>query len=226
MYTSDFKGVIVFPEELDNNFSPNKVFWHQRLSIYMNKREVRSGNENTSQLSQVLRGCPEWEPIDNDGNGRPDSDKIGYGMSRRLRTPDYNTRYHKPTPECVALLSNNTVPWHMEDPNQTPYPAGPWKITQVRNASSRIIFGDSRNTWLDPTPDLPTVPASETPGWSLDETLIQATSGDIGRHSSVRFVRNKNDPKYKALRANYCFVDGHCETLDPDVAFRAISNPK
>jgi len=28
------------------------------------------------------------------------------------------------------------------------------------------------------------------------------------------------------LRSNFCFVDGHCETLDPDSALQGINNPK
>src|SRR5688500_2154619 len=109
MYTIDFKGVIVFPEELDSNFNPNRVFWHQRLSQYLNRKDTRGNNFDTSGTSAVLRSCPEWTPIDNNGDGRPDSDKIGYGMSRRLRTPEFNTRYHKPG--LHTELSNWQTPW-------------------------------------------------------------------------------------------------------------------
>src|SRR6185369_3887030 len=70
MYINDFKLVIVQPVQWDPNFSPTTVFWFQRLSAYMNKKESRQGDFDSSQVSMVFKGCPEWAGIDNDGDGK------------------------------------------------------------------------------------------------------------------------------------------------------------
>src|SRR3954466_10553080 len=75
MYLGAYKGAIVQPVEYDPNYNPTTVLWHQRLSVFFNKNDVRSGSEDSSKLSTMLRGCPEWTSIDNDGNGKPASDK-------------------------------------------------------------------------------------------------------------------------------------------------------
>jgi prepilin-type N-terminal cleavage/methylation domain-containing protein/prepilin-type processing-associated H-X9-DG protein len=228
MYVSEYKGVIVQPVEWDKNYNPRAVFWHQRLSTYFNKKDVRASSDDASQLSAVLRGCPEWSPIDNDGNNVPDSDKTGYGMSRRLRSPESRTRYHAPVnPDPAASNSPEGASGPVgteatSPPSGTVYYAPYWKIAQIKHASSRILFGDSRNTWLDPA----------TTGWDLTFAANKATSGDPGRHSGHKLfnVPSGVDPKtlsqYSALRANYCFVDGHCETLDAESALKAINDPK
>jgi prepilin-type processing-associated H-X9-DG protein len=206
MYIGDFKGIVVFPLQVDPNYSPNNVFWHQRLSIYLNKRDTRGSNPDASDVSAVIRGCPEVEILLNT-TGTPSTDKIGYGMSRRLLAPESRTRYYFP---ANGIAGNGPT----SASEQKPPP--PWKITQIKKPSSRILFGDSRNTYLDPS----------TSGWDLSGTMLQGGSGDVGRHSSARFVSDKADPKYKVMRANYCFVDGHAETLDPEAALQAVNNPK
>jgi prepilin-type processing-associated H-X9-DG protein len=95
----------------------------------------------------------------------------------------------------------------------------------IKKPASRILFGDSRNTFLDPS--LADYPAGK-PGWDLTVGIAgpgAGVSGDVGRHSAYRWVQYA-DPKYKQMRANYCFVDGHCETLDPIAAEKAINNPQ
>lgn len=222
LYLIDSKGVVVLPVEWDANFNPRAAFWFQRLSTYLNRKDVRGSNFDTSDVSAVIRGCPEWEGIDSNADGRPDSDKIGYGMSRRLRTPESRTRYHAPISTNPAAAnspegangpagSDATAP-----PSGTVYYPPYWKITQLKKPSSRILFGDSRNTWLDPP----------VAGWELDFGLLSGVSGDVGRHAGKRGVRSKTDPAYSGMRANYVFVDGHAETLDPEQALRAINNPK
>jgi prepilin-type processing-associated H-X9-DG protein len=101
-------------------------------------------------------------------------------------------------------------------PTGTVYIPPWWKITNVGKPASRILFGDSRNTFLDPP----------TAGWDLDFALNQATSGDPGRHGGKRNVRSKTEPGYTTMRANYVFCDGHAETLDPERALEAINNPR
>jgi len=219
MYLNDYKGVIVQPVQYDANYNPTSVFWHQRLSEYMNRRSDRGSTLANSQISQVLRGCPEFELAYN-SNGTPSTDKIGYGMSRRLRTPESRTRYHNPVVPGVANSPGGiSGPASASEENPTDgtvYYPPPWKITQIKKPTSRILFGDSWNTWLDPA----------TTGWDLTASAVNAQSGDIGRHSRVRKVDSTSDPKYRAMRANYCFVDGHVETLDPEQALTAINNPK
>jgi prepilin-type processing-associated H-X9-DG protein len=223
MYLGDFKGVIVFPQQEDPNFNPRRVFWHQRLSQYLNKRDTRGNTADVSELSAVVKGCPEWEGIDNTGDGKPDSDKIGYGMSRRLMATIDGTgsginrfKYHAPADGIAGngpLDNDHLLPGYVPPP---------WKITMIKKPSSRILFGDSRNTNLDPS-----VPSTSRPaGWDLTFSLIQATSGDIGRHAGPKVVKDATDPGLKQMRANYCFVDGHVETLDPVSAERAINNPR
>jgi prepilin-type N-terminal cleavage/methylation domain-containing protein/prepilin-type processing-associated H-X9-DG protein len=221
MYVNDHKGIIVNPVEYDASFNPTTVFWHQRLSFYMNKRSARGSNPDASELSGSIRGCPEFEIAFNT-NGTPSSDKIGYGMSRRLRTPQSRTRYHMPFNPAVpttspggingpALASEVTSP-----PSGTVYYPPPWKINNLTKPSTRILFGDSWNTYLDPG----------TAGWDLTSSALNAQSGDIGRHSKVRQVASTSDPAYKRMRANYAFVDGHVEQLDPETALQAINNPR
>lgn len=212
MYCNDFKGVIVFPLFIDKNYSPNNVFWHQRLSMYMNRKGTRGSNPDASVLSQALKGCPEVGTLYNT-DGSPSTDKTGYGMSRRLRAPESRTRYHAP------VDANGNGPQGSDftsPPSGTVYLAPPWKITQVKKASSRILFGDSNNTYLDPP----------TTGWDLTSTAFNAQSGDVGRHSAVKKVEVATDQKYKQMRANYCFVDGHCSTLSPDEALKSINDPQ
>jgi prepilin-type processing-associated H-X9-DG protein len=228
MYTSDAKGTIVQPVEYDKNFSPTTVMWHQRLSKYLNRSEVRGGNFDTSQTASVLRSCPEWAAIDNQNNGPTDSDKIGYGMSRRLRTPESVTRYHAPFNPTVPVTSPSGINGPADPAEATSPPAGTvyfppyWKITQIKHAASRILFGDSRNHLLDPS----------STGWDLTVAANLAVSGDPCRHSSAKLynVASGVDPhtlrEYPNLRANYCFVDGHCETLDAESALKAIYDPK
>jgi prepilin-type N-terminal cleavage/methylation domain-containing protein/prepilin-type processing-associated H-X9-DG protein len=216
MYVGDFKGVVVFPYQEDPNFSPRRVFWFQRLSQYMNRRDTRGSNPGASQVSEVVKGCPEWDAINNT-TGAPSTDKIGYGMSRRLLAATDGTgafinrfKYHAP---ADGIAGNGPLDNDHLKPGYIP---PPWKITMLKKPSSRILFGDSRNTWLDPPTD----------GWDLNFTILEPVSGDIGRHGGPRSVKTKDDRGYKNMRANYCFADGHCETLDPEAALRANNDPR
>lgn len=220
MYTNEFKGVIVQPVDWDPKYSPVTVFWFQRLSVYMNRKDIRGSNYTYSQVSDAIKGCPEWNGIDNNGGGT-DTDKIGYGMSRRLRTPESRTRYHFPGPDNARPGTptgvNGPISTDMSSPpTGTVYYAPWWKVTQIKKQSSRVLFADSRNTFVDPP----------VAGWDLSVSLNAAVSGDVGRHTRRVIVTDKTDVKYKSLRANYCFFDGHVETLDPETALRAINDPK
>ena len=238
MYINDFKLAIVQPVQWDTNFKPEKVFWFQRLSAYMNKKDSRQGDFNSSKVSMVFKGCPEWEPVDNEPNGIPDSDKIGYGMSRRLRAPLSRQRYHypgQPGQPWLAVAGIPTSPGGINGvagTSEAPPPAGTnknylapwWKITNVGKPASRILFGDSRNTWLDPNgPDAlnPNGFWDFGPVWNSN-----VGSGDPGRHSSKRWVQAKTDAAYTTLKANYVFCDGHAESMDPEAALKAINMPQ
>jgi prepilin-type N-terminal cleavage/methylation domain-containing protein/prepilin-type processing-associated H-X9-DG protein len=227
MYVDQYKGVIVQPVEWDSNYNPPTVMWHQRLSVYFNRKDVRGNSFDISETSAVLRGCPEFVAFDNTGDGRPDSDKIGYGMSRRLRTPESRTRYHYPK---LTATGAPTTPTGINGPiaGDDPPPAGTvyyppyWKISQIKKTSSRILFGDSRNHLLDPP----------VTGWDLTKGANQDASGDPGRHSGFKAYNIPSGvdvhtlKEYSAMRANYCFVDGHCETLPAHDAERAVNEPK
>ena len=199
MYANDHKGVIVYPQETDPRFNPTTVFWFQKLSVYLNRNNIRASAIELGNVDKVLRSCPEWEGIDNNGDGKMDTDKIGYGMSQRLLAPRTRARYADPA-----------------DVGVTGYVPPPWKLTMIKSSGSRIIFGDSRNTNLDPP----------VAGWNLNFAVNAPTSGDPARHSGKRDVRNTTDPAYKTIRANYVFCDGHAESLDPEAALQAINNPK
>jgi prepilin-type N-terminal cleavage/methylation domain-containing protein/prepilin-type processing-associated H-X9-DG protein len=221
MYANDHKGVVVFPQDQTNTVDPNtfdpepasaggqKVFWFQFLSQYLNKKQARN------QVSRVVWLCPEWEQIDSNNDGQLDTDKCGYGMSRRLLAPASRTRYHSPV----------DPPESGDGPPTATYRPPPWKITQLKPAAGRIIFGDSRNTWLDPngpsTTNGPNGAWAFAPVWN-----VNVGSGDPGRHGGKRWVQGKGDPAYKTMRANYAFCDGHAETLDPERALEAINVPK
>jgi prepilin-type processing-associated H-X9-DG protein/prepilin-type N-terminal cleavage/methylation domain-containing protein len=225
MYLNDFKGVIVQPVQWDPHFSPTTVMWFQRLSTYLNRKQARGGSLDSTEVSEVLKGCPAYPPVDNNGDGIPDSDKTGYGMSRRLRTPESRTRYHIPGPDPAIPVTSpsgiNGPASGSEGPGSPGYLAPWWKITQIKKASSRIFAGDSRNHLLDP-------PAA---GWEYNVTLNLAVSGDTRRHGGLYLFDASNvsarlRPEYKTHRANYLFCDGHAETLDPERALQAINNPQ
>jgi prepilin-type N-terminal cleavage/methylation domain-containing protein/prepilin-type processing-associated H-X9-DG protein len=225
MYTNDSKGAVLQPVSYDPYLSPTTCFWFQRLSIYMNKKNSRQGTFDTSTVSEVFKGCPDFQPFDNDGDLKLDSDKIGYGMSRRLRTPQSRTRYHSP---AVAGVANSPAgisgPASASEAAAADYLPPWWKINQLGRTSSRILFGDSRNTFLDPS----------TTGWDFSQPLVgigAAVSGDTRRHGGTFFIEAdptlaRKKPEYKSQRANYAFCDGHAESLDPETALNDINNPK
>jgi prepilin-type N-terminal cleavage/methylation domain-containing protein/prepilin-type processing-associated H-X9-DG protein len=222
MYANDYKGAVLQPVSYDPYFSPTSCFWFQRLSEYMNKKQSRSGTFDSSDTSQVIKGCPEWQGIDNDGNGTPDSDKIGYGYARRLRTPQSRTRYHSP---AIPGVSNSpggiSGPASSGDASASDYLPPWWKINQLGKSASRIIVGDSRNTFLDPS----------TTGWDYNFTLNQATSGDTRRHGGLYLLDSsptaaRQRPEYKTHLANYLFLDGHAQTMSAEDALQQINNPR
>ncbi len=218
MYSNEYKGVIVFPQDPINTVNDDgdgppatgqkTVMWFQYLSQYMNKKGGRTN------VHLVLKGCPSFEFVDNNNDGVPDSDKIGYGMSRRLKSPACRTRYHIPG----DTSTHSTSATNHDNPSHAKFSAGPWKLSQIKNNASRIMFGDSRNHTLDPS----TAPA----GWALGFSLTLATSGDPARHGGKRDVRTQADPGYKTMRANYAFCDGHAENLDAETALLAINSPQ
>lgn len=222
MYANDNKGIIVNPVEYDASFSPTSVFWHQRLSYYMNKRSARGSNPNNSEVSMAIRGCPEFTVALNT-NGQESTDKVGYGMARRLRTPLSRTRYHMPvfsttianTPAGInGPTSVNEGPQTSPGVGDANYLAPPWRVTTLKNSASRIVFGDSWNTFLDP-------PAA---GWDLSSSFLNAQSGDVGRHSGGEY-KTVASAGYKKAKANYAFLDAHVETLGPDQALAALNDP-
>jgi prepilin-type N-terminal cleavage/methylation domain-containing protein/prepilin-type processing-associated H-X9-DG protein len=232
MYLNDFKGVIVQPVQWDPYFSPTTVMWFQRLSTYMNNKSVRGSNPNASTVHEVLRGCPEFGGVDNNNDGVMDTDKIGYGMSRRLRTPQSRTRYHFPglpntqAPDPAIPVTSPTgingviSTDRSSPPSGTVYAPPWWKLSMIGKPSSRIFAGDSRNHLLDP-------PAA---GWEYDATLNQDKSGDTRRHGGLYLFDTSNvnarlRAEYKTHLANYLFMDGHAETLDPETALKAINSP-
>src|SRR5204863_5500113 len=115
-------------------------------------------------------------------------------MSRRLRTPESRTRYHMPTnPDPAWPTSPTGVNGPIgTDASPTPplvYLPPYWKISMIRKPSSRLLFGDSRNTFLDPSlADY----AAGNPGWDLTVGVSGAgsgVSGDVGRHSAYRWIQ-------------------------------------
>lgn len=234
MYTNDNKGVIVLPVIPDPDFkianpgNSESVFWFQRLSIYINRNESRGSTVQSGKLNAVVRGCPEWEGLDNTGDGVIDTDKVGYGMSRRLLSPASRTRYHapyNPDPRIPPTSPGNGA--QGTDLASSDYRAPYWKLSMVKKPASRILFGDSRQSYLDPS-------TASSGGWLAINTPLSASSGDIGRHSPVRRVNSADSAtaktaepnNYKRMRANYAFVDGHVETLAPEEALQAINDPR
>jgi prepilin-type processing-associated H-X9-DG protein len=99
-----------------------------------------------------------------------------------------------------------------------------WKVNQLGKSASRVLAGDSRNTFLDPP----------VAGWEFDKAqygLGTATSGDTSRHGGRFFVdpdttNARKRPEYKTQLANYLFLDGHVETMEPERALEAVNKPK
>ena len=225
MYTNDFKGFVLQPVSYDPYLNPTTCFWFQRLSDYMNKKTSRQGTFDNSLTSALLKGCPQWQGNDNDGNGTKDSDKIGYGMARRLRTPKSRTRYHSPViPSVANSPAGISGPASASEAAAADYLPPWWKVNQLGKSASRVLVGDSRNTFLDPP----------VAGWEFDQPLTgvgTATSGDTSRHGGRFFIdpdptNARKRPEYKTQLANYLFLDGHAETMEPERALDAVNNPK
>jgi prepilin-type processing-associated H-X9-DG protein/prepilin-type N-terminal cleavage/methylation domain-containing protein len=193
-YSDTYKGVIVFPQDLagsagryngefvNDPTSRNKtVFWFQFLSMNINRKSGRTTS------SHVFTKCPEWQGL-NLGTGSEDHSKPGYGMSRRWFSPDFRDYYTIPDAQNAGLDGQG---------RPVTRPAPPWKITQVKHPSERIVFGDSKNTWLDPA----------TTGWDL---VAPTASGDIKRHGK---------------RANYLFADGHAASLNGRDSLQGVNDP-
>ena len=227
MYTNDYKGFVLQPVSFDPYFSPTTCFWFQRLSDYMNKKTSRQGTFDSSDTSAVIKGCPEW--LGNDNNSPPDgldSDKIGYGMARRLRTPISRTRYHMPANPTISGNSPAGIngPASASEATATDYLPPWWKVNQLGKSAARVIVGDSRNTFLDPP----------VAGWEFTTAEYgpnTAASGHTSRHGGKHFVESNTAaarlrPEYKKHLANYLFLDGHAETMDPERALEQINNPR
>jgi prepilin-type processing-associated H-X9-DG protein len=148
-------------------------------------------------------------------------------MSRRLRAPESRTRYHFPGPNPAIPVTTpagiNGPASGSEGPGSANYLAPWWKISQIKKPAARILFGDSRNQYLDPL-----APNSTNPNgrWDLAKLLNQAVSGDPGRHGGKRWVTLQTDPGYKTMKSNFVFCDGHAEPLDPEAALKAINLPQ
>jgi prepilin-type N-terminal cleavage/methylation domain-containing protein/prepilin-type processing-associated H-X9-DG protein len=234
MYLNEFKGAIVQPVQWDPYFNPTTVMWFQRLSAYLNRKSARGSNPSTNgETSDVFRACPEFQGVDNNNDGIMDTDKIGYGMSRRLRTPQSRTRYHFPglpntqAPDPAIPVTSPTGINGVISTDKSSPPSGTvyfppwWRLSQIGKPASRIFVGDSRNHLLDP-------PAA---GWEYDKPLTQDGSGDTRRHGGIAILDPSNvnarlRPEYKTHLANYLFMDGHAETLDPETALKAINSPQ
>jgi prepilin-type N-terminal cleavage/methylation domain-containing protein/prepilin-type processing-associated H-X9-DG protein len=226
MYTNDNKGFVLQPVSFDPYFNPTTVFWFQRLSEYMNRKQSRQGTFDSAEVNAVLKGCPEWQGNDNDGNGTLDSDKVGYGMARRLRTPQSRTRYHMPNNPVISGNSPAGIngPASAAEATASDYLAPWWKVNQLGKSAARVLVGDSRNTFLDPPVD----------GWEFNTAqygLNTAASGDTSRHGGKFFIDASRPnarlrPEYKTQLANYLFLDGHAETMDPERALEAVNNPR
>jgi prepilin-type N-terminal cleavage/methylation domain-containing protein/prepilin-type processing-associated H-X9-DG protein len=227
MYSNDNKGVIVLPVITDTNFSPTSVFWFQRLSTYINRNESRGSTVAAGKLNAVVRGCPDWEGLDNDNNGTIDTDKVGYGMSRRLLSPGSRTRYHAPYNPALPAGTGNGA--EGTDAASSTYRAPYWKLSMIKKPATRILFGDSRQSYLDPSATNGT-----NGGWAGLNAPLVASSGDVGRHSAIKRLRSATSDEaltaertdLKRMRANYTFVDGHVETLSPEEALQSINDPR
>jgi len=225
MYSNDYKGAVLQPVSYDPYFNPTTMFWFQRLSEYMNKKQSRQGSFDTSDTSAVIKGCPEWLGNDNEPNGVIDSDKIGYGMARRLRTPQSRTQYHSP---AVTGVTNS--PMGISGVAATGADTSPdylppwWKVNQLGKSAARVIVGDSRNTFLDPP----------VAGWDFTKAEYgtnTASSGHTSRHGGTYFIdasaaAARQRPEYKKHLANYLFLDGHAVTMSAEDALQQINFPQ
>lgn len=232
----------------DNETDLTKYWW-QTLSDYV----AEGGGERGDRFESFR--CPAWKPqYTNDQlatthssdaeameDGLPEtmSFRTGYGMNRRLLSPDSFTRYHYPLkyaksaaragvlarPEIFiksAISPNNSA--DVDEPDvDGGYKAPPWRNTRVKLPSLRIGVGNSGNAWLDP--------GRTYPFWSTsaDSQGDPAGSGDPQRHSKASYAL-ETATKIKAEdmligNANYLFVDGHAKSLASLDAVQACIDP-
>jgi prepilin-type N-terminal cleavage/methylation domain-containing protein/prepilin-type processing-associated H-X9-DG protein len=209
LYTQDYKGAVAYPGQskfINEAGRTNQIFWFERLSIYMAKKNPPANDRSNTSL--VFSACPKWEIRDLNGDGKPDTDKIGYGMSRRLLRPYSDEKSGLYT--CPTEVTGYPSP--VLPPGSKDY-FDPVKITQLKWADRQVIYGDSRNTNLDPgasayKPVPPNPEVNMTKPWDMKTTT--GASGDPWRH---------------AKKACYVYADGHAAVLDWLEAAQAICDP-
>lgn len=226
------------------------TFWWQLLGDHM------EGKGERGERFEAFR-CPAWKPqysnavlaelhsgdeeaVD-DGLPETMSFRCGYGMSRRLLSPDSEARYHFPVSRARGLSAAQIV--QLEDfliesaispsgeadvaePDVEGYRSPPWRYNQLDLPSNRIINGDSGNAWLDPGRD-----DSDPSYWSTtaDVEGDPAGSGDPKRHSggdySLVSANRIADQDMLEGRANYLYCDGHAATVESLDAVKDILDP-
>jgi hypothetical protein len=184
----------------------------------MNKQESRTERSNRRHVGGH-QGLPGWAGIDNDGDGKLDSDKIGYGMARRLTTPAVAHALPQPRAHrrdefpCRHRRPRGQRP---DTPTAPDYfaavvegePAG-----QVRVA--RSSWATAATTFLDPS----------TTGWDL---RVHAEPGNQRRHAPPRrtiFSMPTPPPpasgrSTRRTARTTCSWTA-CDTIDPEAALEA-----
>ena len=243
MYAEDYE-TIVFPDipkdavwkdpaDRSRNITKN-LKWIHLLGSY-----TGMSNSNRESRSEVFR-CPNFKPqyserelMDGASPSGNTDVRTGYGMNRRLLSPESRTRYHYVGPTIFdqfgdsfsIKLSAESGGVHDEDLQG--YVRPPWNRARVQAPSSRIIFGNSGGNYLDPT-----IATTSRTFWtnSLDEEGDPDSSGDPRRHSGG--VYRRTDQPNRALDedwltgdANYVFMDGHARTIESLEAVQLIIDP-
>lgn len=251
-WASDWDDEIVWPLVPTwgrHNETDLTKYWWQTMGDHM----IDTGGERQDRFESFR--CPSWKPQytneqlatthSSDEEAREDglpetmSFRTGYGMNRRLLSPDTFTRYHYPLKYAKAdakagvlarpeiFIKSAISPSNAGDVDEPyvdgGYKAPPWRYTRIDLPSERIINGNSGNAWLDP--------GRTYPFWSTSADVEgdPAGSGDPQRHSGADYGLDSatkiKDKDMLIGNANYLFVDGHAKSMVSLEAVQACLDP-
>ncbi|MDA3961243.1 MAG: type II secretion system protein [Planctomycetota bacterium] len=138
-YADDWDGFMVLGS---NQFGPSKISWWLALDDYFDTGKASKGKKS------VFNGCPSYRAHGSKQTKSGGDYHPGYGINLRLGRPEdmWGSSYH-----AVGWVNART--WHQ---------------STVTHHSSRVLFGDANDAWLNP-----------------GNTIGTWTTGDPERHGSV-----------------------------------------
>ena len=199
LYIHNYKGCLPWARFTNTSSSGGPV-WYQYLSLVAKVATATPGALPTAaETAAVIKACPAWTP---DNTASPLT-RPGYGINIFVTMPEK----YWPAPNCAMTYApiNRAV-----------------KITQLTRSTQRILYGDATDWPLYTFPAVLGAPPTTLTAATFANTANPAVpmTGDPRRHGDGTLPTK---PKPRNPVANYCFVDGHAETLLETDAARMIN---